>query len=88
MKKKSFANKSKRSGGDALRADVVSANEYTGFVQHIPVTNEDIELYKQTLLERNGRKDKFRNQSEGRTFRHGCGGHTIQGYVRADKQQH
>ena len=46
MKNKSFANKSKRSGGDALRADVVSANEYTGFVQHIPVTNEDIELYK------------------------------------------
>ena len=46
MKKKKYANKSKRSGNDALHADIVSANEYTGFVQHIPVSNEDIELYK------------------------------------------
>lgn len=33
-------------GNDALHADLISANEYTGFVQHIPVSNEDIELYK------------------------------------------
>ncbi len=38
--------KSRRSGGDAVRGDIVSANEYTGYVQHIPVSNEDIELYK------------------------------------------
>ncbi len=29
-----------------MREDVVSANEYTGFVQSIPVSNEDIELYR------------------------------------------
>lgn len=33
-------------GNDALHLDLISANEYTGFVQHIPVSNEDIELYK------------------------------------------
>lgn len=29
-----------------MRNEIVSANEYTGYVQHIPVSNEDIELYK------------------------------------------
>lgn len=38
--------KKPRTGGEALREAVVSANEYTGFVQSIPVSNEDIELYR------------------------------------------
>lgn len=44
MKKKN--KKTSRAGNGALLDDIVSANEYTGFVQHIPVSNEDIELYK------------------------------------------
>lgn len=44
MKKKH--KKTPRAGNGALQDDIVSANEYTGFVQHIPVSNEDIELYK------------------------------------------
>lgn len=32
--------------GDALHADLISANEYTGFVQHLPVSDEDIERLK------------------------------------------
>lgn len=44
MKKRN--KKTARSGGEALRDEIVSANEYTGFVQHIPVSNEDIELYR------------------------------------------
>ena len=35
-----------KGGAQALHADMVSANEYTGFVQHIPVSNEDIELFR------------------------------------------
>ena len=42
MKKKKKARK----GDEAVRENIVSANEYTGYVQHIPVSNEDIELYK------------------------------------------
>ncbi len=42
MKKKKKARK----GNEAVRENIVSANEYTGYVQHIPVSNEDIELYK------------------------------------------
>ena len=45
MSKKRKKNADLR-GDEALRADLISANEYTGYVQHIPVTNEDIELYK------------------------------------------
>lgn len=44
MKKKK--NRNRHAGNDALQNGIVSANEYTGFVQHIPVSNEDIELYK------------------------------------------
>ncbi|MCD7728725.1 MAG: hypothetical protein LUI60_02285 [Clostridia bacterium] len=29
-----------------LYEDLISANEYTGFLQQIPVSNEEIELYK------------------------------------------
>ena len=35
-----------KGGAQALHAGMVSANEYTGFVQHIPVSNEDIELFR------------------------------------------
>lgn len=45
MSKKRKKNADLR-GDEALRAGLISANEYTGYVQHIPVTNEDIELYK------------------------------------------
>ena len=45
MSKKRKKNADLR-GDEALRADLISANEYTGYVQHISVTNEDIELYK------------------------------------------
>ena len=43
MKKKKKARK----GDEAVRENIVSANEYTGCVQGFAVTNEDIRRYKE-----------------------------------------